>query len=351
MGWSKNTVLQTYRGYLTEEGAFIKGRLLEDNGLASPRPSDRWWQNAIAMLKRYSSAGIPDVLVTIRCLGYNVDVLTDQDGYFEVVLPTELLSETGTIPWTRFEVAILPSEPLAATTAPAVGELMNLRDMPEYGVISDIDDTLLVSHSTDFFRKLFLMLRKNAYSRLPFAGAAPFYRALQRGSKGNGHNPFFYISSSEWGLYDLLSDFCTLRQIPKGVFLLRTLPNSFRRYLKEQMGNHQHKFYKIKEVMEAFPHLPFVLIGDSGQHDPEIYQRVVHEFPQRVLTIYIRDVSSEKRTREVVQIAQKLQTKLVPMALVQHTQQAAEHAVQQGLIPPERLAEVRSDSPPKYLKF
>lgn len=348
MGWSKRPILQAYRGYLTEEGVYIHGRLLEDNGLAAPNPEDSWRKNSLAMLKRYFSTGIPGVLVHIDCLGHELDAVTDIDGYFEVVLPKPFMEEYENTFWSHYKVSIAPSEEICDQAEPVVGDLMHLNNDTEFGVISDIDDTLLISHSTDFFRKFFLLIRKNAYSRLPFAGAAPFYRALQKGQTGKANNPFFYISSSEWGLYDLLTDFCQLRQIPKGIFLLRTLPNSFRRYIKYQLGNHDHKLYKIREVLNAYPQLPFVLIGDSGQHDPEIYQKAVSEFPNRIRSIYIREVSSDKRTREVEKIVKHLAHKNVPMALVQHTKQAVEHAAQMGLIQTELLSEINYDPPSKY---
>ncbi len=345
LGWSKYAVLQTYRGYITQEGVFIRGRLIEDNGLAVPQPSDRWWNNALATVKRYTSAGLADVLVRVECLGYRVESLTDLDGYFEVALPTEVFTEKNTNVWVSFRAMVATHEPAEKQAAPAEGELLNLCYAPEYGIVSDIDDTLLVSHSTDFLRKLSLLLRKNAYTRLPFAGAVPFYQALHHGRTGRAQNPFFYVSSSEWGLYDLLTDFCALRNIPKGVFLLRTLPNSFRRYLKYQFGNHQHKYYRIAEIMKAYPLLSFVLIGDSGQRDPEIYRRVVEQFPTRVLAIYIRDVGSEKRREHVRNIAEQLQEKGVPMLLVGHTRQAAEHAAKLRLIAEDKVREVHHDAP------
>jgi len=349
MGWSKHPVLQAYRGYLTEEGVYIRGRLVEDNGLSAPKPNDSWWRNAVAMLKRYFSAGIPDVLVHVSCLGYQLDVITDIDGYFYIILPAEFLTISEATYWSHYTVSLPESEPLSIITENAVGELLNLQEEQEYGIISDIDDTLLVSHSTDFLRKFWLLIRKNAYSRLPFAGAAPFYRALQKGVTNNANNPFFYISSSEWGLYDLLSDFCKVRKIPKGVFLLRTLPNSIRRYIKFQLGNHQHKLFKIREVINAFPKLKFVLIGDSGQHDPELYQKAVQEFPNRIQAIYIRDISNEKRTKEVEKIAKLLVQQNVPICLVQHTKQAAEHAAKIGLIHKKALEKINYD-PPKKLR-
>ena len=97
-------------------------------------------------------------------------------------------------------------------------------------IVSDIDDTVLVSHSTQILKKLRLMLLKNALTRLPFDGVSEFYRDLEKGKTGKEHHPFFFVSSSEWNLYDLLEDFFNHNQIPKGVFMLRKLNHTIYKF-------------------------------------------------------------------------------------------------------------------------
>src|SRR5690606_26771482 len=179
----------------------------------------------------------------------------------------------------------------------ARGQVMLLTSDSQFGIISDVDDTILVSKATNLLKKLRLMLFKNAHSRLPFEGVAAFYRALQKGVTGNFYNPIFYVSSSEWNLYDLLVDFCLVRGIPKGPFLLQTLEEDWYKFWKSGGGTHGHKVDKIRHILTTYHDLRFILIGDSGQKDAEIYSKIVHEYPERILAIYIRDVSKKKRQR------------------------------------------------------
>jgi phosphatidate phosphatase APP1 len=173
---------------------------------------------------------------------------------------------------------------------------------------------------------------------LPFEGVAAFYRALHRGLEGRPRNPVFYVSSSPWNLYDLLVDFLTLKGLPKGPLLLRDLGLDRQKFIKS--GHGTHKIAQVDRLFEMYPDLPFILIGDSGQHDPEIYKQVVERDPDRVLAIYIRDVSTPRRAREVQALATDVEAAGVPMQLVPDTEAAAEHAVAKEFIPESALPRV-----------
>ena len=174
------------------------------------------------------------------------------------------------------------------------------------------------------------VLLANAKTRLPFAGVSEFYKALQLGRNGKRNNPFFYVSSSPWNMYDLLKDFLDLNSIPAGPLLLRDI--GFGEGSVARGGHMGHKFKEIKQILETYPHLPFVLIGDSGQEDPKIYQEVVRQFPNRVLAIYIRDVQLPDREKIAIDVSKSLLEDKVEMVIVDNTVEAAEHAAKIGLI-------------------
>jgi phosphatidate phosphatase APP1 len=181
----------------------------------------------------------------------------------------------------------------------------------------------------------------NARTRLPFAGVAEFYSSLQLGRNGKRNNPFFYVSSSPWNLYDLLKDFLDLNKIPAGPLLLRDFGLSGESVAG---GGHMgHKFKEIKQIFDAYPHLNFVLVGDSGQEDPVIYQEVVKQFPNRVLAIYIRDVQLADREKIAVDISRSLAEHKVEMVVVDNTVEAAEHAAKAGLIYTEAIPAIEEE--------
>jgi phosphatidate phosphatase APP1 len=181
-----------------------------------------------------------------------------------------------------------------------------------------------------------IVLLSNAHSRLPFEGVADFYRALQLGPSGEDFNPIFYVSSSPWNLYDVLEDFLDVHGVPGGpLFLKDWSPTTLR-------DHDRHKLGAIRTLLATYPDLPFVLIGDSGERDPEIYRQIVQEHPGRVRAIYIRDVTTRERDAAVHDIAGELNDIGVEMLLTVDTVEAAEHAGRRGLISPNALPASRA---------
>jgi phosphatidate phosphatase APP1 len=207
-------------------------------------------------------------------------------------------------------------------------------------VISDIDDTVLQSNVTSLFKVARATFLGNARVRLPFEGVAAFYRALHRGRTGNMLNPMFYVSGSPWNLYDLLSEFFNLQEIPIGpVLFLRDWGLTEQGFLP--IKNRAHKLSYITEIIVTFKDLSFILIGDSGQEDPEIYSEVIALYPNRIKAVYIRNVSRDpKRIDEINTLAEKALKAGSVLVLAETTLPLAEHAAQQGWIDPDSLPEI-----------
>jgi phosphatidate phosphatase APP1 len=211
----------------------------------------------------------------------------------------------------------------------------------EYGIISDIDDTIIRTGATDLLAMGRTVLLGNARTRLPFAGVTEFYRSLQLGRNGKRNNPFFYVSSSPWNLYDLLIDYMDHNNIPQGPLLLRDFGLQSESFMSgDYLG---HKFSEIKKILDAYPLLNFVLVGDSGEQDPAIYLEVVKHFPGRIICIYIRDVAPGEKHEIAKKAAIALKTLGVEMVLTEHTVEAAEHAAASGLILTEAIPVIVED--------
>jgi len=105
-----------------------------------------------------------------------------------------------------------------------------------------------------------------------------------------------------------------------------------------------HKLEVIRTLLRTYPELPFVLIGDSGEEDPEIYLQTVREHPGRIRAIYIRDVTSDERDAEVHAIADQASAFGTPMIAVPDTAAAAEHAASLDLIALDAAASIRTIS-------
>lgn len=336
-GWLGTPVILPYRSYGNSDSFILRGRVIEDQGLANPEESDSLWQNFVAMIKRHTYNEIPEVKLKAQFNGTVKEVLTDEQGYFRIEFKIhQPLPEEAA--WHDVFLELEDEVVAGQGRVTAVGKVLISQHSNEFGIISDVDDTILISHSPHIIKKLRLMLLKNAHTRLPFEGVAAFYQALQKGSTGNYYNPIFYVSSSSWNLYDLLLDFFTFKKIPAGPFILR---NSRLDQYKFITSMHRgHKLEKIEHVLSTYSEMKFILIGDSGQKDPEIYSTVVEDFPGRVEVIYIRDVSGVKRHNEIVELAEELKSKGVEMILVKDTIATAQHAVEKGYIHSKFLPDI-----------
>lgn len=316
---------------------------MDDRLLYNSAQEDKKRKNIRAMLSRYVSSPIPDVRVEIRLFDQEAVVTTNEAGYFEKKFQfSEPISKTG---WQKVRYRVLDKIVEEQEEIEVEGEVyIHKEDETSFGIISDVDDTILISHATNALRKLRLILTKNSKTRLPFTGVAAFYNALHCGPRNEVTNPVFYVSSSEWNLYDFLEDFCEVRNIPKGPFLLQDLKTSLWKMVKSGGGNHHHKIDKIRHLLSTFEDLPFILIGDSGQHDSLLYAEITREFPKRIKAIYIRDVSKSKKDEKVNKIAQELLEHKVEMLLVSDTEEAARHAHKAGFITEFEMQKVIDES-------
>lgn len=336
-------IIQPYRGFGTREELILKGRVLENPNLDADLEDDTWWDNLVNMYKRFASKEIPYARVAARYGAVEREVQANVEGFFEAHLPLDEPPPADTL-WHTVHLELLA--PVREEETPATAEGLVLVPPPgsEFGVISDIDDTVLQTHGTELLKFARTVFLGNARTRLPFHGIAAFYRALLLGGDARGLNPIFYVSSSPWNMYDLLVDFFQLQNIPLGpVLFLRDwglneeglLPTSHR----------SHKMKAIRLILETCPDLAFILIGDSTQEDPEIYAETLREFPGRVPAIYIRTVNpSPARLEALAELAEQVVRDGSTLILADDTLPMAEHAAEQGWIPPEMLDEVRAEA-------
>jgi phosphatidate phosphatase APP1 len=153
-------------------------------------------------------------------------------------------------------------------------------------VISDIDDTIKLTEVHD--RRAML---RNTFLRAfaPVPGMAEFYQRLAHSQAAQFH----YVSASPWQLYEPLADFLNAHGFPPGTFALKEFRWKNRTFLSLFTSPARYKPAVIEPLLRAFPRRRFVLIGDSGERDPEVYGALARKFPRQIARIYIRDVTGE----------------------------------------------------------
>ncbi len=274
-----------YRGYANDRTLVLEGHVFGKRSPAGIRLDRRPLRHALNMLRLFTVQTVEGADLTMSWAGETAQTHSEADGYFRF----ELDHGRDPVPgWHPVDVTVRHR----GKTVSALGEFQ----WPEPGgmiLVSDIDDTFLISHSASTWRKLFLILGSNVGKRKAVPGTVEHYRALRDAGRTNGQNAQFFVSSSEWNLYNLIDQFSELQGLPKAVYKLRKIKSSLRDFLGTGGGDHDHKASKIDNLLAFYPHRPFVLLGDDAQRDPELYAELVEQHPGRIKAVYLRAIKGE----------------------------------------------------------
>lgn len=165
------------------------------------------------------------------------------------------------------------------------GSALLLRDTG-LSVISDVDDTIKISHVRDRQK----LLRKTFYE--PFQAVEGMAAVYQNWATNLGAT-FHYVSASPWQLYEPITEFTTASGFPAGSWHMkqfRVKDSSFHALFDSP---ERYKPGVIEPMLRQFPNRRFILVGDSGERDPEIYGELARKFPQQIQRVLIRDVTDE----------------------------------------------------------
>lgn len=307
LGLLDTVIVYPYRGYGNATRARMSGRVLEKeqliHGEADPAKGG-FWQRIKTIKSRFESDELADAKVRGHFLGSTAEAVSDEEGYFTIEFSLSDPPEPGWHP-VRIEVVDLPFDVDCETWSNT--EILIADEESDFGVISDVDDTILKSHITDRKRMLAALLKKSYETRDPFDGIEHLYNEIGR----EGNRPVFYVSGSSYNLYDFLRRFCEHHDLPKGVFLLRDF--GFTNEFFIHKDTIEYKENQIREILSTYPDLQFVLSGDSGEEDPEIYSRIDEQFPNRIRAVYIRHIAGNGRGEEVKKMGQKMNAPVILM--------------------------------------
>jgi len=340
-------------GYGTPERVRVRGRVVLGRSPGRPAATDliddaaggrtprrrRWvpWRERWATLREglapFLTVEIPACSVTVRGPVDRTAARADRQGYVDL-----LVDVGGLAPgWHRMNMTATWRGRSAEATLP----VLIVDPAATLAVVSDLDDTVIESGITRGLEVLRLTLLTEVTERTPLPGAAELYRALSVPRAG-GSVPVFYLSTSPWNLYEVLTRFLVLRGFPAGPLLLTdwgpSRTNLFRAPTEE------HKLTLIRGLLTDNPALQVVLIGDTGQLDPEIYATIAQEAPDRVRAVYVRRTvgMSTKRSVELHGLARRVAACDVPMLVVDDSAQIADHAARIGLLDATDVQAVRA---------
>ncbi|MDB5200333.1 MAG: hypothetical protein JWO92_2296 [Chitinophagaceae bacterium] len=322
-------VIKLYNGYGNDKTIIVFGHVLRLSPLARKNYRKNILNNSYGLLRLFMVKPYVSVSLQLQWDETIYETKTEDDGFFKFEWSPAISLSPG---WHPVKVHLKHggSDIKPVETA---GEFF-VPYKYQYAFISDIDDTFLISHSSNLRKRLYVLFTKNARSRKPFEGVVNHYQLLaSTGASRDTFNLFFYVSSSEWNLYDYIFEFAKNNKLPKGIYLLNQL-KTFRQVFKTGQNNHKTKFMRISRIIEAYPTQKFILLGDDSQEDPNIYSAVVEHFPQNVHAIYLRHVVKSHHSR-VTEIVEKIKSTGIHCCYFTHSSEAVIDSKQIALISPD----------------
>ena len=269
-GWRPSVL--GFTGYGTTAWARVLGRvLLRRRG--EPRTSTgetRGWRSFLAL-------DVPDVPVTAEVGGVRRVVTSDRGGYIDAMVPCAL-----TPGWHDAHLTV-------AGSAPVVAPVRVVAPDARAGLISDIDDTVL---DTALPRPLLafwntFVLREHA--RRPVPGMARFYASV---IAAHPDAPVFYLSTGAWEVAPTLARFLATHGLPPGPLLLTDWGPAQNSWFRDGRA---HKRQVLTRLVAEYPDLRWLLVGDDGQADPELYGELVRAAPSHILAVAIRALSPVRK--------------------------------------------------------
>lgn len=321
---TEKPIVKVYHGYGDEDMMLVYGHVFKQSPLPRVNYRKNFFVNSFSLVNLFMTKPYADVSVALEWGDQVIEAKTDQDGFFKLEWKSELPMDRG---WHLITIdAVTPKgEKLSGD-----GKIL-IPYQTQYAFISDIDDTFLISHSSNLRKRLYVLLTKNARTRKPFDGVVQHYQLLSTSNTDpDTPHPFFFVSSSEWNLYDYIKEFCRNNGLPEGVFLLNKL-KQMHEFLNTGQGKHSGKFFRIVRLMKEFPHQKFVLLGDDTQDDPIIYTAVVESFPNQIIAVYWRHVRKSRR-QLVEELADRISKQGVQVCYFSKSSEAIEHSRKVGLI-------------------
>ena len=307
--------IEVYGGHgSVAQGVVVRGRVLDD-----PVPTEAVEGEGVRAatqrtVRHFVSDELPGVPLRVQVADATMETTTDAEGYFLVRLrPREL-----TAPWTGGTVELADAY-RGITDAHTTSFEVRVPDAAvRVGIISDVDDTVLVTGAQRVRQMIRQTFTGSALTRTTFPGTPELYRDLAAPG-----NPVFYVSSSPWNLYAFVTAFLRHQDFPAGPVLLRDLLGT--------SAGREKKAVRLHEILDLHPDLRFVLVGDSGEHDPQVYADLVRTYPGRILAVYIREVRLDPGDGRVEQVSADWGAD-VPFVLAPDTDAMRAHAASLGLL-------------------
>lgn len=273
-GWRPRVV--PYTGYGSATFVRVLARVLLEDPEATvldPARTDAF-SEAQRGWRLFVSTHVGGLPVRIRAGEATVHTTTDRTGYVDVIL-----REHGLAPgWQTVTIDPCAGEPVEARVHILPAETA-------VGLISDVDDTVMVTYLPRALIAAWNTFVRHTTTRQPVPGMAALYAALRRENPGM---PVFYLSTGAWNVVPTLTTFLETHGYPDGPLLMTDWGPTNTGWFR---SGQEHKRTALRRLAIEFPHISWFLVGDDGQHDPMLYREMAREHPEHVHAVLIRQLN------------------------------------------------------------
>jgi phosphatidate phosphatase APP1 len=276
---AKPAWIDVFSGWAGPRGGRLYARVHKGQPIAKPKPHESRYARLKETLEALEVNQLEHAKVSVAGLNGVTTAEADDHGFLEIQVP-------GGLPPGYVNVTLCIATP-GWGGEPASISLQVFEDKVELGVISDIDDTLTDTGVTEKERLIENTLLHSEWEMKTFP-SAPQAVTFLAGKADNGLplRALFYLSGSPWALHSRIADFFDRAGFPHSAMILR-------RYSQEPLDPYQFKHPHLQDIFGAFPNHKWILLGDSGEKDPEIYAQMRTERGDRIENIYIHNVTKD----------------------------------------------------------
>jgi len=285
--------------YGTSAAVVVEGRLVAHRiSSTASEADDGPLENLERLLAIFTEAHIDDRAVSVALDGPDdgegaglekimpVRTVTDDDGFFRATVRPPLLGG-----WIDIVAVADASDGDASPGASIDGSALVVPPDNVLGIISDVDDTVLVTEVAELRRMVGNTTLRNPLQRDAVPGVAALYARTLAVNPSPAAAPMFYLSASPRQLNDYLTRFLDVNAFPRGVLLTRRI--GFGVDDDPLSDTPAYKSARIDDILAAVPHARFVLVGDDGESDPATYAAVRERYPDRIEAVWIRRTRGE----------------------------------------------------------
>jgi phosphatidate phosphatase APP1 len=253
-------------------GSSTQVRLLARVLLTPPHGNAQRERQSVRGWRSFVSAPVPGATLTIMAGVQRFEVSADRGGVIDEMVTVKLRAG-----WNELFLQVNGEEPVPTSVFIA-------SDDQDIGVVCDIDDTVMVTALPRPFLAAWNSFVRDEHARRPVPGMAVLMERLIRQYPGS---PIIYLSTGAWNVYPTLTRFLTRHLYPHGSLLLTDWGPTHDRWFRSGQA---HKRDNLRRLVAEFPTIRWILIGDDGQHDEDIYAEFAREFPDNVRAIAIREL-------------------------------------------------------------